>query len=234
MVTWTDFRMARSCAKPSRSRAGNLVRPFKTPLKLANMALVVPSDLGLPLASVERDAILELVRNGRKVTQIGANFFELQDALASGEYDAWHFTGHGAHRTLDPNKAVMLLEKKNQTFTPDNLAGKVRNLGRVRPIVFLNACQSGRSGMSLTGIGGWAREFLNAGAGAFIGTYWSVSDPSACKFAIAVYSRLLAGESVGKAIRGARTAIRDSGNPTWLAYTVFADPMAILDGTQSC
>jgi hypothetical protein len=201
---------------------------FKAPLKITNMALVVPSDSGLALAPVEREAVLALADNGRKVTQIGANFLELQCALASGEHDAWHFTGHGASRTGDPNKAVMLLEK-NQTFTPDNLGGRVRNLGRARPIVFLNACQTGRRGMSLTGIGGWALEFLRAGAAAFIGTYWSVFDQPPCDFAQAVYARLLAGEPIGKAIQGARMKIRNSGDPTWLAYTVFADPLATLD-----
>jgi hypothetical protein len=201
---------------------------FKTPLNITNMALVVPSDSGLPLASVEREAVLALASNGRKVTQIGANFLELQRALACGEYDAWHFTGHGASRTRDPNKAAMLLEK-NHTFTPDNLGGKIRNLGRARPIVFLNACQTGRSGMSLTGIGGWALEFLKAGAAAFIGTYWSVFDKAACDFAQAVYARLLDGEPIGKAVQGARNTIRNSGDPTWLAYTAFADPLATLD-----
>ena len=201
---------------------------FRSPLRLTNMALVVPGDSGLALASVERDAILALADGGRQVSPIPANFLELQDALASGEYDGWHFTGHGAYRTPDPNKAVIVLEKK-QKFTPDNLAGTVRRLGRSRPLVFFNACQTGRAGMSLTGMGGWAREFLTSGAGAFIGTYWSVFDRPACDFAKALYARLLGGEPIGKAVQGARAAIRNSGDPTWLAYTVFADPMATLE-----
>src|SRR4051794_27316913 len=84
---------------------------------------------------------------------------------------------------------------------------KVRNLGLASPLVFLNACQTGHGGMSLTDIGGWAREFLKAGAGAFIGTYWSVFDQPACDFAQALYARLLAGEAIGKAVQNARAAI---------------------------
>jgi CHAT domain-containing protein len=191
------------------------------------MALVVPADSGLPLAPIERDAILALADGGRNVSPIPANFLELQRALASGEYDGWHFTGHGAHRTPDPNKAVIVLQK-GQTFTPDNLAGEIRRLGQARPFVFLNACQTGRGGMSLTGISGWAREFLVCGAGAFIGTYWSVFDRPACDFASALYARLLGGEPIGKAVQDARAVIRNSGGLTWLAYTVFADPTATL------
>jgi len=220
-------------SKPFHDLAHQLVearagRPaFKTPLRMTNMALVVPGDSGLPFAPDERKAVLALAGDGRKITPITANFLELQRALASGEYDTWHFTGHGAHPTSDANKAEIQLEKM-QLFTPDNLSGKIRNLGLARPLVFLNACQTGRGGMSLTGVGGWAREFLKAGAGAFIGTYWSVFDRTACDFAQALYASLLGGEPIGKAVQSARTAVRNSGNPNWLAYTVFADPLAAL------
>ena len=41
----------------------------------------------------------------------------------------------------------------------------VANLGLAKPLVVLNACQIGRSAMSLTDIGGWAARFLRAGGG---------------------------------------------------------------------
>jgi CHAT domain-containing protein len=104
----------------------------------------------------------------------------------------------------------------------------VSNLGASKPFVFLNACQIGRSAMSLTDIGGWAKGFLSAGASAFIGAYWSVYDQSAYDFAKAVYSYLLAGMPIGKAVQQARAVIKSAGDPTWLAYTVFADPLAIV------
>lgn len=80
--------------------------------------------------------------------------------------------------------------------------------------------------MSLTGIGGWATKFLSAGAGAFIGAYWSVYDQAAHDFAKAFYQQLLSGETVGKAAQVARAQIKPGGDPTWLAYTVFAHPLA--------
>ncbi|MGF1614159.1 MAG: CHAT domain-containing protein [Gammaproteobacteria bacterium] len=217
------LRGIRRCALAAR-------RALKSPLKLTNMALVVPEDFGLAMASVERDAILALADGDRKVTPILAGFLELQTALASGQYDGWHFSGHGIHRTPDPNKASILLGK-GQQFTPDNLAGEIRRLGRTRPFVFLNACQTGRGGLSLTGVVGWAREFLTSGAGALVGTYWSVFDQPACHFASALYAHLLSGEPIGKAVQCARAAIRTAGDPTWLAYAVFAHPMARLETT---
>lgn len=200
---------------------------FKPILTLKKMALVVPSDSGLPLAASERDYMMSLAQGGRQVDRIPATFLELRGALAQGEYDGWHFTGHGAFRGPDPNRSAILLENQEK-LTPEDLSGVVKNLGLARPFVFLNACQIGRSAMSLTDIGGWAAQFLRAGAGAFIGPYWSIYDQPACDFAEELYRRLLAGLPVGQAVKEARTAIKALGNPTWLAYTVFADSMATV------
>lgn len=197
-------------------------------ITLQNMAIVIPSDSGLPFASTERDYLLSLAQfGGRQVTRIGAHFLDVQRALSSGEYDGWHFTGHGGYRASDPNRSGMLLER-GETFAPEQLVGVVTNLGEACPLVFLNACQIGRSGMALTDIGGWAKQFLAAGAGAFIGAYWSVYDQPASDFSREVYNRLLAGLPMGRAFQEARLAIKAAGDPTWLAYTVFADPFATV------
>lgn len=118
----------------------------------------------------------------------------------------------------------MHLENRDE-LTPEDLTGVVKNLGLARPLVFLNACQIGRSAMSLTDIGGWATQFIRAGATAFVGAYWSVYDQAAHDFALAFYNRLFSGIPIGKAIQEARQIIKPLGDPTWLAYTVFADPL---------
>jgi hypothetical protein len=198
---------------------------LKPALALQNMALVLPRDSGLPLADGEGKYVLSLAGGKRKVKRIPATFLELRAALAGGKYDGWHFTGHGGFRAPDPNRSAMLLEK-GEELTPADLGGVVSNLGAAAPLVFLNACQIGRAAMSLTDIGGWAAQFLRAGASAFIGAYWSVYDRAAHDFARAFYDRLLAGRSVGQAAQEARAAIKPLGDPTWLAYTVYAHPAA--------
>lgn len=200
---------------------------FKRPLTLRNLALVVPSDSGLPLSGAEKAYVSSLAGRHRKVTEVPATFAELQDAFASGVYDGWHFTGHGAARDENPDRSPIILSE-GESFTPESLSGSAANVGLPHPLVFINACQVGRAGMALTGIGGWANRFIEAGAGAFIGAYWSVFDEPAFAFATEVYTRLLAGVPVGRAVRDARLAIRRSGDPTWLAYTVFADPLATV------
>jgi hypothetical protein len=142
----------------------------KPTLSLKNLALVLPRDSGLPLATSEGEYVLSLADGDRRVERIPATFLELRVALASGSYDGWHFTGHGGFRAPDPNRSAMLLEDQAE-LTPEDLSGVVSNLGLARPLVFLNACQIGRGALSLTDIGGWAAQFLRAGAAAFIGAY---------------------------------------------------------------
>ena len=193
---------------------------------LKNLALVVPTDSGLAYAASETEFLLSLAKGDRRVERIPATFLDVHAALASGDYDGWHFSGHGSYRDEpNPERSALILEGGDR-LTPEDLGGRVGNLGNARPLVFLNACQVGQSQMTLTGIGGWASRFLRAGAGGFIGAYWSVYDSTAFEFARAFYGHLLAGVPVGRAAREARLTARASGDPTWLAYTVFADPMA--------
>jgi hypothetical protein len=199
----------------------------KHSLRMNRIALVTPRDSGLRHAASERDYLLSLAGSGRRIEPIPANYLDVRSALAAGKYDCWHFTGHGGVRSPDPNRSAILLENRDMLI-PEDLYGVVGNLGQAHPIVFLNACQVGRSAMSLTDIGGWAAQFLRAGAAAFIGAYWSVFDQPACDFAQAFYARLLAEVPIGEAVRQARASIKPSGDPTWLAYTVFADPLAAI------
>src|SRR5262249_62039987 len=127
-----------------------------------------------------------------------ATFLDVRRELASGQYDGWHFSGHGGFRAPDPNRSAMYLEHQ-QTLTPEEICGEVSNLGGAQPLVFLNACQIGRSAMSLTDIGGWASQFVRAGAGAFVGAYWSIYDKPAYDFAQAFYDLLLAGIPIRRA-----------------------------------
>ena len=68
--------------------------------------------------------------------------------------------------------------------------------------------------------------FVRAGASAFVGSLWEVNDVLAAQFAIRFYTDLLQGATLGDAFHAARAHIRalDPANPTWLAYTLYADP----------
>lgn len=201
--------------------------PLKPELSLNQMALIAPSDSGLIYAQQEVDYILSLAGKDRQVTHIAANYQSIYEALASGVHDGWHFTGHSNFSASDPDRSAIMLEQGFRLLAED-ISGMATNLGRAKPLVFLNSCQIGRGGMALTGIGGWAKRFLEAGAGAFIGAYWAIDDEYAVQFAESIYNCLLAGAALGQAVRDSRRTISENSDPTWLAYTVFADPLAKL------
>ena len=102
-----------------------------------------------------------------------------------------------------------------------------------RPLVVVNACQTGQIGYSLTGLGGFATAFLGARegtgdtrgkAGAFVGALWSVGDQPASTFVAALYEELKKGRTIAQASGAARAAAKDAGEGSWLAYTVYAHP----------
>ncbi len=194
-------------------------------LPLRRLAFVAPEDSELPDAAVERRA---LAAGGpeRRVTEVEARYDEVIRELASGRHDGWHFAGHGFAAGDAPNRWRVELEA-GQTLTPVDLRGPARRLGRAAPLVFLNACHSGRGAFSLTGLGGLASAFLKAGAGAFIGSHWALRDDRARLFAEVFYQRFFAGETLGEAVRQARRRLRQDfpRDPDWLAYTVYGHPL---------
>lgn len=199
---------------------------FVLDLPLRRIALVTPHDATLPSVPAERERMRSLASPVREVVEVPAQIREVGDALASGQFDGIHFAGHGYNLYGGRRRWSILLE--DGELDPALLRGRVGRLGHAHPLVFLNACHSGRGTTSLTGMGGMASAFIKVGAGAFIGSHWKLSDTQASAFSEELYRHLLAGMDIGAAVRAARLAIRERfpGGYGWLMYTVFAHPLA--------
>ncbi len=206
-------------------------RPQVLELPLRRMALVVPDDWRLDDATHEAERIHAL---DSEVTDVPARYSELLDRLASGRFDGWHFSGHGMLGHEHGDLQALILEE-DASLTATDLADRARGLGKARPWVFLNACNTARSGFHLTGLGGLVQAFLRAGAGAFLGTHWALFDQRAGDFALACYEYFHAGRSLGEAVRRARVWFRKKhpGDPRWLAYAVFGHPLAVRSEAAS-
>ena len=157
-------------------------------------------------------------------------------ARAKGEdYDALHFVCHGSTDAARVWDAGLLLAgfRRNGKVAPEELTAEsirayagLQAADGMRPLVFLNACQSGVGGRTLSGAGGLARAFVERGAGLFVGTLWSVGDTTAFGFATAFYQALKDGRTVTQAARAARERAKQDQEATWLAYTVYGHPYA--------
>lgn len=196
-------------------------------LPMRDIALVIPKHSQLPNALEEKAELLALATHNRKVSEIEAQFCAVMEAFAKGLYDAWHFSGHGRDNGSDPNCWEICLDDQN-ALRPEDLNAGQSNMGVTHPLVFLNACHSGKAGFSLAGAGGWSKQLLDLGVGAFIGTHWVVEDQAAKEFALAFYRYFFSGSPIAEAVRKARSYLHEHfpGDATWLAYTVFAHPEA--------
>jgi len=199
-------------------------------LNLGAADLVLSGDGSLAAAPAEIEALDQLLRGrGLAARRIGG-LPSLLQAFQQGDLGLLHFSCHNAFARGAPNTSRILLE--GQPFEPvflEAYAGRFAG-----PLVFLNACRTDGQAPLYTTVEGWAGSFLRAGAGAFIGSLWEVTDTSASTYAQQFYQAALAGHTLGQAARQARDAIRDNpADPTWLAYTLYADPTATISTTNT-
>lgn len=183
-------------------------------------------------AENERTGIIEIAE-GRPVEVIEPRYDAVVEALCAGDFGVLHFSGHGnVHRDWGDGAWI---ELDGAPLRPRYVSGLARNLARSRPLVFFNGCHTAHNAEALAGVGGWPSRFLEAGAGGFLGTNWSVRTTAARHFARHVYEKLFTGETIGEAVRQARCRVRDDfpESATWLAYTLYADPLAKLGSAEA-
>jgi Protein kinase domain/CHAT domain len=168
------------------------------------------------------------VRN-RGVHASLTEFIELLDAAPS----VLHFACHNTFT----EKGGSIITLEGGPLRPSDLAIAVqrKGLADISPLVFLNACRTAGDIPGIIQLMGWARQFMGAGAGAFIGSLWAVRSSSAKTFAEAFYHAIVKDRiPLGAASLRARQAISsDPGDPTWLAYTVYGNPSASIDHDQA-
>jgi hypothetical protein len=155
----------------------------------------------------------------------------LNDALRGGRFDVIHYAGHAAFDKTDGDLSGLLLHEKEVFF-----AQKIRRLVEGRPLVFLNACESGMTAnekqpqridrhLQLPAEG-LASAFIYGGAVGCIGSIWPVFDGPAAAFAISFYKAVLDGYPLGEAMRRARElSLKEHPNQvTWATFVLYGDP----------
>jgi hypothetical protein len=155
------------------------------------------------------------------------------DALNNPDFDVLHIACHGEalHDDID-RSSLIIADRPGEQGTAEPVLIDARTvraeaaLWKRSPLVFLNACESGRIGASLTEWGGWPKTFWETGAGAFVGTSWAVRERPARVFAEGFYEALLDGQTLAQAAGAGRAAAKQLGDASWLAYKVYGQPGA--------
>jgi hypothetical protein len=199
--------------------------------------LVVANPTGdLPAAEVEAGIVSRMggARGGFRVDVdelIGrdATKARLLDRLAAGDYDILHFAGHAFLDAAQPDASAVRLA--DGVLSADDVLGLP---WKAPPyLVFNSACESGRAagGRRLVSgerhANGLAAAFLAAGAHAYAGYFWPVTDVGANMFAGVFYENLFRRENVGLAFLDARRAtvreMGDAGDLTGFSAVLFGD-----------
>jgi len=199
------------------------MRPQPQKFPIRNVCVLNPRYEGrdeLPWAQEEAGEMKKLFRDfiqPRPVTDQ-----TVRKVLERGDIQLLHFSGHGDYDPANADLNHLLLEDQDRlnavTFEGTALAAQGT------PIVYLNACDVGRSGYALGRMGGFAANCIDAGCSGVIAPYWAINDRRAKEFALSLYRKLLAGMSFGEALQELR---RDHpSEPTYLAYAYFGDPWA--------
>jgi hypothetical protein len=218
-----------------RDAQGNGNEAAPSTLSLRAAAILAPHYQRLSklaLAPLERDTLKALFasRHIMDVSPASASWGEVMNLLEGGNYDWLHMASHGSFYAQAPTSDSAIWLDGDKALTPEQLGGPemAQHFRQKRPAFVFNACEVGRQGWALTRIGGWANQLVSLNAGLFIGPLWIVSDSGAATFSGVLYGALLDGETVGTAVQKARRAARASGDPTWLAYSIYAHPNARL------
>src|SRR5205085_8000015 len=94
-------------------------------------------------------------------------------------------------------------------------------------LVVLSACETGLGEVHIgEGVFGLRRAFVLAGARAVVMSLWKVPDGPTHELMADLYGRLLAGEPVAEALRGAQLALRQRHPEPyfWGAFVCLGDP----------
>lgn len=153
---------------------------------------------------------------------------EVHALLQRGGRELLHVIAHGETTSQADGSCLYLndLPLRSRHLLDEEIRGVLR---RDRPLVVLSACEVGRLGLSLTGLGGWPESWIaSCHASGLLAPLWRVDDLRAAKLVESFYRNLYAGQSLGEALRGARLAGRkqDPGELSWLAWSLYGHPNA--------
>ncbi len=217
-----------------RNASGGANPTLTARLNWQRLSCVAPTTTNLTFAQKERTLLKDHMQRFQLHDRSPAHptTAEVVGVLETGDYDWLHAATHGKFKAGEQGWGSFLSLNDKDILTPDDLYGPMieYNLRINRPGIVFNTCDSGRQDWGLTGVGGWANRLIGSGASLFLAAQWSVTDKQALSFANQFYKSLGDGDPAAKSVRTARLAARQAGDPTWLAYSLYAHPNAVVGG----
>ncbi len=212
------------------------------------VAIAEPTNL-VPLSSAEEVAKLERELEGLIAAGLiefdvleRATAQKIHSRIANGNYDVFHFIGHGYWDRSAGDSGLVLEDDLGQEAKLGGRSLREVLSGRGIRLVFLNACNTGNSvqlkdGSSTASMAGAAQDLFGLGVPNVIANQFAVGDDAAVAFARSIYAYLAKGKSVAQAVREARIAasyVTGSLPLDWAVPVVYAcDPEDRLVDVQA-
>lgn len=193
------------------------------------------TDAGLALAFTQDEG--KFVRGALRATAVRPGTAGAISKLMTDGFDLLHFAGHGVWSTTPPDQRLLLARfRKSRPAAADTSysAATLRHDlpdrtyptdDEAAPMVFLNACDIGRTDASALGLGGFPEAFLRGGVGIMVGCSWAIDDEIAGTFSRQFYEAIMTSD-IGDAMQEARTRCLNDGDLSALAYVAYANPRA--------
>ena len=213
-----------------RWKEGLQIKPVPQKLSVRKFCVLNPKYAApneLQWSLTEITALKTLFPNVSVVQPADRNTVDTE-VLSRSDIQVFHFSGHGQYDPSNSNLSELMLEG---TDTLDVLGFSGTKLcAEANPIVYLNACSVGSTGLSVGRMGGFAANFLKNGCSGVIAPYWPINDKRAAKFSVSLYKKLQMGRAIGEALQELRIENRE--DPTVRAYSYFGDPWARMNFSQ--
>jgi hypothetical protein len=188
-----------------------------------------PGPRTLKTAAAEAQMVVSRFPPGFRV--IPAMFDGFRAAMKQGGATVVHFICHGADKTGGVQAIYLEDDGFMTSVQMDGLDELAAAFASKKPLVFLNACEVGRTVPGLVGIGGFAKTFIDAGASCVIAPLWSVRDTIAHEVATKFYDAIHdhPERTFAEILRVIRKSAYDEaagGEDTYAAYCFYGDPHA--------
>jgi outer membrane protein assembly factor BamB len=182
------------------------------PLKILGM-IASPRDQDPLDTSRERkrleDAVAPLQKDGRvALTWIeGETWRDLQRAMRNGEWNVFHFIGHGAYDEVKDEGLIALSDDggRTQLLSAGQLGRLLDDHGPLR-LAVLNSCEGARGGNKEV-LSSTAAVLMRRGVPAVVAMQYEITDRAAIEFTRAFYEAIADGQPVDGAVSEARIAV---------------------------
>lgn len=129
-------------------------KPIAHAFQIKKVEVIAPSDTKLTNALQESEFISKFGEREGFSVRVNKTVDDLMNILDSGFFDLLHISAHGKYDSDEPLLSHISIEEGRADFRAESIVGPniTRTFSQTNPIVFLNTCQSGSQGYSLTGV----------------------------------------------------------------------------------